>query len=221
MKKLRIGSYNIRCADYGENLHGIADEIKELSLDIIGLQECDVGTERSQMLDIPKKLAQLTGLTNYAFLHSIPYQGGYYGNAVLSAYPILSAERIFLPSGAEEQRALLRMAVEVEGAPINFFNTHLSLLPELRADEFKLIQSVISAHRPFILTGDFNIGEFGEYDELKNVIMASTADAPVYTFGGSQAIDNIIVSDDLRITGVALSQSAYSDHNMIYCEIIH
>jgi len=135
MKKLKIGSYNIRCADYGENLQGIADEIKGASLDIIGLQECDTGTERSQMLNIPRELAQLTGLTHYAFLHSILYQNGYYGNAVLSARPILSAGRIFLPSGAEEQRALLHVVVGGEGAPINFFNTHLSLLPELRVDE--------------------------------------------------------------------------------------
>lgn len=227
---LRIGSYNISCADYGSlsTIAGIGSEIKELKLDVVGLQENDVGVLRSNQLNIPGEISQSSGLLHYKFLYSIPYQGGYYGNANISAYPIISTERTFLTSGNSEQRTLLHSIINVNGTKINFFNTHLAngnnqTARELRHVQFQEIQSITEKHRPFILTGDFNTYDFNELNELKNVILASNFDnrlSTMATSSGELYLDNIIVSDDLKIKNANVSQSPYSDHNMIYCEVV-
>jgi endonuclease/exonuclease/phosphatase family metal-dependent hydrolase len=219
---LKIGTYNIRNADGGEHIDGIAREIKTAGLDILGLQELDYHAERSKSADILSELSVISGMKHHIFKHSIPFQGGFYGNGILSAHKIVSCERVFLPSGFAEQRALLHCIIAAGSRKINFFNTHLSLEENLRPAQFTLLNELISKHRPFILTGDFNIASFDEFNALHRVVTANTENNPIYTYRDEEctdARDNIIVSDDLHIGGVTLSQTEYSDHNMLICEV--
>lgn len=116
--RLRVLTYNVH---HGEGLDGkldlerLAAVIRAAAPDLVALQEVDRGVERSDRLDEPARLALLTGM-EAVFEKNIPYQGGEYGNAVLSRLEIKNHENFWLPSftGGEQRGALV---VEVTAAP--------------------------------------------------------------------------------------------------------
>ena len=91
---LRVMSYNIHVGvgmDKKQDLKRIADVIKLYNCDLVGLQEVDRGVERTGRVDEIRELARLTGM-DYAFAHNLDYQGGQYGVAVLSRFPMLAVD---------------------------------------------------------------------------------------------------------------------------------
>src|SRR6185436_4143043 len=97
--EIRIMSYNIR---HGEGMDGrvdlarIADVIRRASPDVVALQEVDRGVQRTGGVDEPAMLGELAGMQSI-FEKNIPYQGGEYGNAVLTRLPILYHQNHLLP----------------------------------------------------------------------------------------------------------------------------
>lgn len=160
---IRVLSYNIH---HGEgvdqvlDLERIAKLILEAKADIVGLQEVDRGVERSGKRDLPAELAKLTGMRVH-FEKNIPHQGGEYGNAVLTRFPIKSAKNTHLKQLAPgEQRGVQQLVLDVRGREIVFINTHIDYRanpPERTLDAEALKQMVADAgKRPVILVGDFN-----------------------------------------------------------------
>ena len=90
---LRIGSYNIKhAADANLNLKTIAKVITDAKLDIVGIQEVDLRTKRSNGMDQPRMLSEYADMPYYVFVRGIDYQGGQYGTLILSKSPIISSE---------------------------------------------------------------------------------------------------------------------------------
>lgn len=160
---LRVMSYNIH---HAEGLDGkldverIARVITDAAPDIVGLQEVDRGVERTQKRDLPAELARLTGMTVH-FEKNIPHQGGEYGNAVLSKFPVKRAGNTRLKSFANgEQRGVQQLVLDVRGREVLFLNTHLDARRdpaerEHSAGELRAIVAAAGA-TPVILVGDFN-----------------------------------------------------------------
>ena len=71
-----------------------------------------------------------------------------------------------------------------------------------------------------MLTGDFNITSFDELDLLEGVKLTNNENDPITTFKTGGCIDNIIVSSNIDIERVYLSESEFSDHNMLVADII-
>lgn len=160
---LRVMSYNIH---HGEGIDGkldverIARLIIDAKADIVGLQEVDRGTERVQKRDIGAELAKLTGM-KLVFDKNIPHQGGEYGNAVLTKFPIKSAKNTHLKSfNKGEQRGVQQLVLEVRGRDVLFMNTHLDARkdPIEREHSATEIKEIVAAagKMPVILVGDFN-----------------------------------------------------------------
>src|SRR5690606_25035110 len=124
----RVMSYNIhhgRGMDDRVDLERIAEAIKKANPDLVALQEVDRGTRRTDGRDLTAELAKLTGMEGY-FEKNIPYQGGEYGNAILSRFPILEKKNTHLRMIREnEQRGALQVLVEVDGEKLLFVNTHI------------------------------------------------------------------------------------------------
>src|SRR5678816_4124683 len=99
-KTLRIMTYNIHVGvgmDKKLDLQRIADVINKERPDLVGLQEVDRGVERTQRKDEIVELAQLTRM-EYAFAPNLDYQGGKYGVAILSRFPVaVSYTHLTLP----------------------------------------------------------------------------------------------------------------------------
>jgi endonuclease/exonuclease/phosphatase family metal-dependent hydrolase len=159
----RVMTYNIH---HGEgidkrlDLERIAKLITDAKADVVALQEVDRGVARTAKRDLPAELAKLTGMTAY-FENNFHYQGGEYGNAVLTRFPIKRAKNThykMLRTG--EQRGVLQLVLDVHGHEVLFMNTHIDYRPDdaerlMNVDELKQIVADADA-MPVILCGDFN-----------------------------------------------------------------
>lgn len=157
----RVMSYNIH---HAEGLDGqidtqrIADLILLENADIVGLQEVDRGTTRVNGRDLIAELAQQTGMS-FVFSNNLSFQGGQYGNAILSRFPIKFRDHRLLPKlGSNEQRGWLKAVVDVNGKDLSFWTTHIS-----HDDEAERLMCVTNFNNwltneiaPVIFCGDFN-----------------------------------------------------------------
>jgi endonuclease/exonuclease/phosphatase family metal-dependent hydrolase len=157
---LRVCSYNIR---HGEGMDGKID-IKRIAVllqttraELIALQEVDKNCARSGKIDIAKDLAKLLGM-NYHFEKFMNYDGGEYGMAILSKFPINKAIRHDLPKGSEPRCAIeIQVQTPYLTQTISFVNIH----NEWNKDKVRLAQTIILNEKinrphPIILAGDFN-----------------------------------------------------------------
>jgi endonuclease/exonuclease/phosphatase family metal-dependent hydrolase len=184
--RLRVLTYNIhhgRGADGVIDLQRLADIIQQAKPDLVALQEVDVKTKRSNGVDQAAKLGELTGMHDF-FAEAIPYQGGQYGNAVLSRYPIQAQYRQRLQAEpGQEKRAVAVASVEPWDAidmRLVFASTHLCHLSEqTRQQQLRAIES----NRAYqgsatLLAGDFNFTpDSDEYEIAINAGWLDTAAA--------------------------------------------
>lgn len=121
-------TYNIHVGvgmDKKLDLQRIADVINAAHPDLVGLQEVDRGVKRTEGKDEIAELAAMTRM-EYAFAPNLDYQGGKYGVAILSRFPIKNTEhRMFDNKREAERRGMLRIEVEIDGKTLNFVTTHL------------------------------------------------------------------------------------------------
>lgn len=241
---LRVMTYNIHHgegADGQIDLQRLADVIAYSGADIIGLQEVDVRTRRSMGVDQIAVLAQLLRMES-AFGSNLPYQGGNYGNGLLSRYPIQSSNNVSLYWAGGEPRGMLRAEVDAEGSPLTVFVTHLSLTAGENERQRQQIAGLLrKTDGHFVLLGDMNVDwEYDTaplFDDAANdawlqAIDMSDESSPLRrlttlgsTFSSSRPtrrIDYIFLSDDLTVTGegaVFTLESLASDHLPVVAEI--
>lgn len=160
-KSLRVLSYNIRHGagtDERLDLERTATAIKSLTPDLVGLQEVDSSVKRSGSVNQPKELGRLLGM-NAAFGSFMDYDGGQYGLAVLSRFPIKSAHALRLPEGNEPRVALIAEIAMPFGRRIALANVHFDWVED---DRFRFAQASLLAkalarlNTPYVLLGDFN-----------------------------------------------------------------
>jgi len=162
-RTLKVLTYNIHHANPPSrpgliDVKAIAKVINESGADVVGLQEVDVHTLRSgKDLNQAAELAKLTGM-HYYFAKALDFEGGDYGQAILSKFPILHGETLPLPLEGGEHRALGVVTIEpAPGKKILFANTHLDLRPNNRVLQVNFIREYFAKQTlPVILCGDFN-----------------------------------------------------------------
>ena len=222
MKKLRFASYNIFHGGYADyDMSKIAKNITDNQIDIIGIQEVDMGVARSGGIDTLKELSEATGYKYYEFFKTIDLEGGEYGIAVLSRYPIVSSNKLLLDAGAYEKRALGFTEIDVNGKHISFFVTHLSFRSlKYRNEQLEVLASELSKKEDFVLTGDFNSSDLGALDLLDGVGRINKKEAPTVTFpDGLLSIDNILYSKKhWNFDKINVLAESYSDHYMIWAD---
>jgi endonuclease/exonuclease/phosphatase family metal-dependent hydrolase len=151
---LRLLSYNIRNAkgmDNQTNYDRVSKVISTANADIVGLQELDSATKRSNGMDVLKTIADKTGL-HPTYGAAISFQGGKYGVGILSKQKPRSYYTIPLP-GKEEERVLLVAAFQ----DYVIFCTHLSLTEADRISSAAIInREAIKYQQPVYLLGDLN-----------------------------------------------------------------
>jgi endonuclease/exonuclease/phosphatase family metal-dependent hydrolase len=154
-------TYNIHVGvgmDKKLDLRRIAEVINHERPDLVGLQEVDRGVERTQRIDEIAEIAKLTRM-EYAFAYNLSYQGGQYGVAVLSRFPIMAIDhRRYGNTREKERRGMIRVELDVQGRVVNFVTTHLDYQYEDgRVFEAKqLLQALDGIKGALIVVGDFN-----------------------------------------------------------------
>jgi endonuclease/exonuclease/phosphatase family metal-dependent hydrolase len=160
-RTLRVLCYNIH---HGEGTDGrvdlprLAKIIRNADADFVALQEVDNKTRRTGGVDQTAELARLTGLFG-KFGKAINYEGGEYGQAILSRLPIGKDAVHTLPGEPDrEQRIAFEVRASVDGKELSFVTTHLHhMSAEFRERQAAKINAVFAdADRPVILAGDLN-----------------------------------------------------------------
>lgn len=176
-EEVSILTYNIhhgRGTDNKVDFQRIADVIIDSNADIACLQEVDRNTARIDDIDSLHMISNLTGMT-FIFGKNLSFQGGAYGNAILSRKPILEYSNLPLEKlGEGEQRGMLRAKISLDGdSYIQVCNTHL----DHRSDPRERLHSImqikesfgrLKASTPVLLVGDFNTSPKRKgYEEMK------------------------------------------------------
>lgn len=166
---LRVMCYNIHHCDppynIGEDIEidTTIGVIAKQKPDIVALQEVDVYTRRSgSNIHQAKVIAERLGMY-YFFAPAIDYQGGKYGIAILSKFPLSENKLTELPrpDTSGEKRVLATSKIDLpDGTAIRFGCTHLDTKPENRQAQIdKVNELALLETLPYIIAGDFNAVE--------------------------------------------------------------
>lgn len=225
-------AYNIHHGcDTGETLQlqNIADLIKKSKAAIVGLEEVDSVCKRSGNTDQAKILGALTGMY-CVYVRHFAFDGGSYGLALLSKFPVAGVENCRLPVITAENgntRAFLKATLKLpKGKKMIVGVAHL----DYRNDSSRLRQSKIiiqmfkNIKDPVLLLGDLNANtDSKEIINLKKIFIDTNS--PKYvTFPASapkEKIDYIMISKDhyLKTVEEPFLNVPYSDHLPILSSI--
>ncbi|HZQ47167.1 MAG TPA: endonuclease/exonuclease/phosphatase family protein [Verrucomicrobiae bacterium] len=232
---LRVMTFNIQHgagADNKIDLLRTAEAIKREKPDIVALQEVDRGVARTNHRNLPLELQAMTGMPVY-FTNNFHFQGGEYGNAVLTRFPILMQTNTYYKMiRTNEQRGIIQMILDVHGRKLLFMTTHIDYRPDNKERLMNVaqIKEITKQYPglPVILCGDFNETPKGRvYGEMKK----SFADAWQIAGEGEgltfpspkpiRRIDYIWVSADKSVEPLVtwVPDTKASDHRPLVAEL--
>lgn len=231
-KTITVMTYNIyhgeMAYDRGKsNLQEIASVINKYKPDFVALQEVDSLTGRSAALNngaaqnLVSELAALTDMEGF-FGKAMDYDGGGYGEGVLSRHPATAVSHILPNPEGGEPRALLTIEAEMPGiGPLIFAGTHLChQFDENKVAQANAIVEILSdTEAPVLMGGDFN---FRPDTEPYDIITDHFGDAakvngdPQFTISYEKPrarIDYIFFSPERwKVLDVQVLHESASDH---------
>jgi endonuclease/exonuclease/phosphatase family metal-dependent hydrolase len=164
---MRVATYNIHgCVglDRRRKPERIAEVIKGLEADIIGLQEVEGRKSRSKV-DQAEHLAARLGLNLVEGPLLLEGKGGY-GNALLTSHKVLSVERRVFERPGSQTRGLIDVQLDVSSlgpafafGPLRVIVTHLEVRDHrIRSTQMREIKELVDdgPPGPTLLMGDLN-----------------------------------------------------------------
>ena len=226
-KTLRVMTYNIHVGvgmDKKLDLQRIADVINHEQPDLVGLQEVDRGVRRTEGKDQIAELAALTRM-HFAFAPNLDYQGGKYGVAILSRWPIKdTVHRLFQNKREAERRGMLKVEVDAGGRRVNFVTTHLDYQFEdgRLFETEQILKFLEDVKGPLIVVADLNdIPDGSAYKLMRTLFddawIASRAKGDGYSYPADKPIkriDHIFyrTGDGVRAKKAWVVETPASDH---------
>lgn len=241
--KLKIVSYNIKSMRYDpenprnniDRREDVAEVLRRLDGDIVGLQEVDHFLARTGDYDQTKYLAETLGYPYYHFTYTVDKgkgTEGKYGHAIMSKYPIKELEDKEFSVQISERRKYCRAVIDVEGKELVFYNAHLTtsghtrigLEPNKIFAQYQLkelMNRIYAEESPVVLTGDFNL----IFEKQKECVDTEK----VYPLNGGKdfsveepktRIDNIYLCNiEKHDAAVTYGERGASDHPWIHADI--
>jgi endonuclease/exonuclease/phosphatase family metal-dependent hydrolase len=224
---VRVLTFNIY---HGATMKGdfdldyIAGVIGNTDPDLVALQEVDFRTRRARGYDIATELGWRLGMAS-VFGRAMEYDGGEYGEAVLSRHSFIRTRNVPLPftEGREPRAALEVITVLPSGDTIAFIGTHLDHV----ADDTDRILQVEKINKKFtgikypaILAGDLNAVPgsipIGILEEMWDSAYDREGPAPTYPSGSpAKKIDYVMFRPEGSwrvISSEVIQDSVASDH---------
>ncbi len=168
--KLRLATYNIHKGFSHFNrrmmVHELRHHLRLLDVDIVFLQEVQGEHEHhaEHVLNWPAE-PQYEFLANevwpdYAYARNAVYDQGHHGNAILSRFPIISAENQDVSGHRFEKRGLLHCEVALGELRLHCLCVHFGLNERGRRRQLSAlterVQRLVPAGAPLVVAGDFN-----------------------------------------------------------------
>ncbi len=233
-----VATFNIRHALGVEgrlDIRRVAETVAGLRPDLVGLQEVDVFQLRSGLVNQPEWLARHLGYHVY-FGPALRRGVGFYGNALLSRYPILAVRTETLPADAEPRSAIVAR-VGLPAGTVTVVVTHLGLAAGERRRQVAALEAILRREEPpFLLLGDWNdaapvwspdlgLRAADAGGEVKGegggaVPGGGPAPPPAATFRwGGLAGDRIYVGRGWRVLRGGVAREGSSDHFPVWVEL--
>lgn len=142
----------------------IARIIGELKPDVVVLQELDMRRKRTGRVDQAEVIARTLGMAHH-FHPAYRVMEEAYGDAILTARPSRMIKGAALPGigplSGLEPRGALWASVNLAGADVQIFNTHLGLRSRERLAQIDALlghdwMGAPTCREPLIIAGDFN-----------------------------------------------------------------
>lgn len=225
MVRLKIMTYNIchgRGLDGTVDIGRTCDVIRAQNPDIVGLQEVDrhFGPRSFWMDELGYLAAELEmnwtfGATISRRISPFSRRRGYYGNAILSRFPILDSHSEVLPAVKTlEPRGFTHARLDVgQNVVLNVIVTHMGLSAEERAiHREKIMEYLSSVPDPKLLLGDFN-----ENPDGPTVMYFSSllTDAASLAGVSGPRIDYVFLGKGASLDEFAAIRSDASDHDPV------
>ena len=179
------------------DLDAIAKVIIDVNPDFVAMQEVDYQTNRAKKYDLVTELGWRAKMAPL-FGRAMYYDGGEYGEGVLSKHTFLKTRNIGLPyTPGDEPRAALEITTVLPSKDtISFIGTHLDHLNNgtNRIMQAKELNKVFSSNKyPSILVGDLNAEPGSKtIDILEEFWTASyTRDTLKYTYPSDNPTNKI------------------------------
>lgn len=230
--KITVATYNVQCLSYNTQITDIAEEIKTINPDIIGIQELDNNTNRCGGSYQLKQLANECGYEYYYYTKTIDFDGGEYGHGIMSKYPIFDSQSIPFTAQDSENRCFSKSIIKIDNKEIAFYNTHLDFMSNIQPKQFSELIEIAQYDEYAIITGDMNCAPSGYKSCLENKNFISLNGGKEFSNfintcpegeSSNLPIDNIIISSsfnyitcDENNTGLYVNITNNSDHNMLY-----
>lgn len=224
-QQITIMSYNIHHgADASEHptLDSIAAMIADSEVNIVGLQEVDSVCLRSNGVDQTEVLGNLTAMDHY-FTRHFAYQGGAYGQGLLSDVPLTNLRNFRLPVfPLEDGKEVSVLVADIHPAPDWVFTVgvvHLDYKSaESRMHQIDILLDSLAGIQDLVLLGDFNA--YPDSPEMLKLSQyfdrfQSTNEPPTFpAINPDRRIDFIWVKkgSKLRIVREYIPHVPYSDH---------
>ncbi len=207
------------------NFKKIADFIKSVNPDIIGMIEVDSGSFRSEKNNQAESIA-------WELQHYHVYRSKYgsasvarkvpllnkQGNAILTNQPVIAEKMHYFRQGVK------RLVIELELADFHVFLVHLSIKFRHRHYQLQDLHTMIKdCPKPVIVAGDFNVlwgdrelqlflAATGLQNANRNGQPSHPSRAP------RRQLDYIFHSPQIRITDFHIPKIKLSDHAPLVCE---
>ena len=167
--KLRLATYNIHKGFSHFNrrmmVHELRHHLRLLDVDIVFLQEVQGEHEHHARQSTTGRRAAVRvsrrrGVADYAYGRNAIYDHGHHGNAILSRFPIISAENQDVSAHRFEQRGLLHCEVALGELHLHCLCVHFGLNERGRRRQLSAlterVQRLVPAGAPLVVAGDFN-----------------------------------------------------------------
>jgi len=223
--RFRLLSYNIHKGIGGVDRRycpeRIVETIEHYTPDIVLLQEVDDGVPRSEHHRQVEMLALAMGFRHHAYQRNVRLKSGFYGNAILSRFPLTQVDTIDLsvPLKKRRQALVVRSCIRHQGhsRTMTLANVHLGLAGYERKSQLRrlLDHPMLSCHHgssPVLVGGDFNDvwGSLG-----KRVMFPAgfhSAGGRIRTFPATMPMRPL---DRVFVRGAMIVHRAYAGHTRL------
>jgi endonuclease/exonuclease/phosphatase family metal-dependent hydrolase len=217
----------------------IAEVIASVSVDLVGLQELDLGRARSAGVDQSRLIAEQLGW-HCIFQPAMRNADEQYGNAVISRHPLRLHRIAELPGCGtwycREPRVAIWAEAETNLGRVQIINTHFGLGRTERWRQAEYLTSdewigSVPADVPLVLLGDFNSLPGGRtyrtltsrLRDVRSLVSPRVRGRTFPTLLPVLAVDHIFVNEALQTVSVRVHRDALSriasDHYPLLAEL--
>lgn len=209
---------------HAQRLSNLDDTISFLEMyDIVGLQETDAGSLRSNYINLTEYLAERARFPRW--YHQVNRNLGHiaqHSNGLLSRIRPYEIENVRLPGLIPGRQAILAKYGN-EKETLAVFVLHLALSKRARMRQLVMISEKVNQYEHAIVMGDFNCKV--DSNEMRHLFSETKLHEPleeVHTFPSwlpKHHIDHILVTSELEVVKAKSLKHFCSDHLPIMMEV--